>query len=263
MQHQNVKIVIADDNEDFTEILSEYLSSQSGFEIVGIAENGLVAMELIKEKEPDIAILDIIMPHLDGLGVLERIHASNMRKNPIIIILSALGQDKITNLAINLGASFFMVKPFDMDVLVSRIRQLQSMDDQEDPQVTTVIDSPPAHRSTMEESLDLKISRILHDVGIPAHLKGFQYLKEAILMVIEDISMINTVTKRLYPSVASKFKTVPINVERAMRNTIAIALSRGMHETMGDLLGYEISPDSSKVTNSEFIARVAEKVRLE
>ncbi len=259
----NLKIVIADDNEDFTDILNEYLSNQSGFEIVGIAENGLEAMDMIRDNEPDVVILDIIMPHLDGLGVLERVNAANMKKKPVFIILSALGQDRITNLAINLGAAFFMVKPFDMDVLVSRILQLQSLNAHDDNQSKTGIENVLHHRSGIEENQELKVSRILHEAGIPAHLKGFQYLKEAILMVLDDITMINSVTKRLYPGVASKFKTVPINVERAMRNTIAIALSRGSHETMNELLGYEINPDSSKVTNSEFIARVAEKVRFE
>jgi len=262
MQQKNVRIVIADDNEDFCEILSEYLSSQSGIEIVGTAGNGLEAMELIQTKEPDVVILDIIMPHLDGLGVLERANALNIKSRPVFIILSALGQDKITNIAINLGAAFFMVKPFDMDVLVSRIKQLKEIDGREES-TGAMSDIAAHHRTISEESVDLKISRILHEVGIPSHLKGFQYLKMAIQMVVDDSTMINAVTKRLYPGIAAKFKTVPINVERAMRNTIAIALSRGPRGSMSELLGYEVAADSSKVTNSEFIARVADRVRLE
>ncbi len=263
MQQNNLRIVIADDNEDFSEILHEYLSRQSGFEIVGIAGNGLETVELIREKEPDVVILDIIMPHLDGLGVLEKINAANLKKKPVFIIMSALGQDKITNIAVSLGAAFFMVKPFDIDVLISRIRQLKASNIKEDAMPGQHAETAVQHRLNYEESAELKVTRILHEVGIPSHLKGFQYLKQAILMVAEDNTMINAVTKRLYPGIAAKFKTVPINVERAMRNTIAIALSRGSHESMNELLGYNIDSDTSKVTNSEFIARVADRIRLD
>lgn len=257
-----IHIVIADDNQDFTEILQDYLKVQEDLEIVGIANNGVAAVELIKNTEPDVVILDIIMPQLDGLGVLERVNALDMTKKPLFIIASALGLDKITNLAINLGATFYIVKPFDMELLVSRIRQLGSGSFNYKPSDTI----PEYHESFQhqpEDSIESKTIKILHDIGIPSHLKGFQYLLEAISMVSKDFSLINSVVKKLYPSIAKKFDTTPINVERAMRNTLDTALSRGAGSNLSVLLGYDIIKENSKVTNSEFIARVASQIRSE
>lgn len=258
----DIRIVIADDNEDFTDILQEYLSSQDGFLVSGIARDGLEAVEIIKNLEPDVVILDIIMPNLDGLGVLEKVNLLDIPRKPLFIILSALSQDKITSLSINLGATFYIVKPFDLELLAARIRQLGSG---AFPAFAAQVSRPVNIENLSykpEESTAAKVTGILDEVGVPSHLKGFQYLLEAICMVAEDITLISSVMKRLYPAVADKFDTVPMNVERSMRNALDAALERGSSEKMSALLGYDLTKENIKVVNSEFIARVADRVRF-
>ena len=261
--NDSLRVIIADDNEDFAYILKDYLDEQDGINVVGIAHNGVEAVKLIERTESDIVILDLIMPLLDGLGVLEQVNSLNMVNKPLFVVLSALSQDNITNLAINLGAVFYIVKPFDLDLLVQRIKQLKAYD-------IPSISIPPLPikaekeniSSAMLPSITAKVSNTLNDIGIPSHLKGYQYLLEAISLVVGDFTLINSVTKKLYPLVAEKFHTSPINVERAMRNTISVALSKGASENMTNLLGYEIVNDGSKVMNSAFIASVADRIRF-
>lgn len=263
MVTKKIQVAIADDNREFGDILCEYLSSQSDIEVVGVARDGVEAVELITAKIPDIAILDIIMPHLDGLGVLEKINSTAMQKRPLFIILSAVGQDKITQRALALGAEYYVVKPFDMEVLVSRIRQLKDNRQANVIKSDYLAEGKSSYHPHPPKNLEAEVTSIMHEIGVPAHIKGYQYLRDAILMVIKDLDIINSITKQLYPTIAREYNTTPSRVERAIRHAIEVAWSRGQVETIDALFGYTVSVGKGKPTNSEFIAMVADKLRLE
>ncbi|HEX9059292.1 MAG TPA: sporulation transcription factor Spo0A [Clostridia bacterium] len=260
MLSKEIQVVIADDNREFGDILYEYLNNQDDIEVVGLARDGIEACDLITSKTPDIAILDIIMPHLDGLGVLEKINMVQMDKRPLFIILSAVGQDKITQRALSLGAEYYVVKPFDMDVLVSRIRQLKN--NLQGPVIRTE-PTRPSHHHITAKNVEAEVTSIMHEIGVPAHIKGYQYLRDAILMVIKDLDVINSITKQLYPTIAREYNTTPSRVERAIRHAIEVAWSRGQVDAIDSLFGYTVNLGKGKPTNSEFIAMVADKLRLE
>ncbi|QUH26632.1 sporulation transcription factor Spo0A [Serpentinicella alkaliphila] len=261
--NNQINVLIADDNEDFCDILVEYLQKQQEINIVGVAKDGLEAIELISSTEPDLVILDIIMPHLDGIGVLEKLNRMNLQKYPKIIILSAVGQDKITQKAINLGADYYVIKPFDFDVLIERIRQIVRGSSGSSERKKPLINNNSNALIKNNRSLEAEITNIIHEIGVPAHIKGYLYLREAITMVVENVELLSGVTKELYPSIAKKFNTTPSRVERAIRHAIEVAWSRGKVDTIDTLFGYTVNNDKGKPTNSEFIAMVADKLRLE
>jgi two-component system response regulator (stage 0 sporulation protein A) len=260
---RKIQIVIADDNKEFSDILCEYLNDQGDMEVVGVAKDGNEACDLIAERLPDIAILDIIMPHLDGLGVLEKARSMELKKRPTFIILSAVGQDKITQRALALGAEYYIVKPFDMEILVSRIRQLK--DSGHTPVIKSdyTMETKIPYRVPVQRNLEVEVTNIMHEIGVPAHIKGYQYLRDAIMMVVKDLDIINSITKQLYPSIAHEYNTTPSRVERAIRHAIEVAWSRGQVDAIDALFGYTVSIGKGKPTNSEFIAMVADKLRLE
>lgn len=264
MESRNIKILIADDNKEFSSILSQYLEEQNDFEVVAIANDGLEAVDFVGNYKPDVLVLDIIMPHLDGLGVLEKINLMTGINTPKVIVLSAVGQDKITQRAINLGAEYYVVKPFDMEIFSKRIRQMFSMNslDQEIRRAPSVFSSG-SNAFTNVNSLEGEITNIIHEIGVPAHIKGYLYLREAIQMVVKDIELLSAVTKELYPSIAKKFNTTASRVERAIRHAIEVAWSRGQVETINRIFGHTVHNDKGKPTNSEFIAMVADKLRLQ
>jgi two-component system response regulator (stage 0 sporulation protein A) len=263
---QRIEVLLADDNREFTNLLSEYISEQNDMVVTGIAYNGEEVLRLLEETRdiPDVLILDIIMPHLDGLGVLERLREMNLSPMPKIIMLTAFGQENITQKAVQLGASYYILKPFDMEILANRIRQLVSN--------TTVISNSSSFSSMSKsnvvpiakgKNLDANITSIIHEIGVPAHIKGYQYLREAITMVYNNIEILGAITKTLYPAIAEKFKTTPSRVERAIRHAIEVAWTRGNIDSISHLFGYTINISKSKPTNSEFIAMVADKLRIE
>ena len=265
---EKITVLIADDNQDFSKTLATYLENEEDMEVVGIAKDGVEAVEQIKEFLPDVAILDVIMPHLDGIGVLERINNSTIVKLPICIMLSAVGQDKITQKAIALGADYYVVKPFDIELLIKRIREIKnfkpetnknfiSRDTQQTRQYVEI------GKNLNSDDLEALVTNIIHEVGVPAHIKGYQYLREAIMMVTKDIDVINQITKSLYPQIAAKFDTTPSRVERAIRHAIEVAWARGETNLMENIFGYTVNAMKGKPTNSEFIAMIADKLRLE
>ena len=264
-----IKIVLADDNKDFCQVLKEYLSNENDIEIFGIAKDGVEALELVKAKQPDLLVLDVIMPHLDGLGVIEKLNTMNLDKMPKIIVLSAVGQDKITQTAINLGADYYIVKPFDFVVFINRIRELVL----NKPVVSQAKASKAVTELQMSRTneyqqpgagnIEAEITNIIHEIGVPAHIKGYLYLREAIKMVIDNVELLGAVTKELYPSIAKEFNTTPSRVERAIRHAIEVAWSRGKVDTINQLFGYTVHTTKGKPTNSEFIAMIADKLRLE
>ena len=266
MEETKISVLIADDNKEFCNILNDYLLNQRDIVVTGIAKDGIEALRLIEEKKPDLVILDIIMPHLDGLGVLERLNNSENERMPRIIVLSAVGQDKITQRAITLGADYYVVKPFDMEVFTKRIRQMfnNTISNEDTRRTVPFMDNTERNLRPRNDAnnLENEITNIIHEIGVPAHIKGYMYLREAITMVVNDMELLSAVTKELYPNIAKKFNTTASRVERAIRHAIEVAWSRGQVETINKLFGYTIHNDKGKPTNSEFIAMVADKLRL-
>lgn len=262
-----IKLVVADDNREFSKIVAQFISAQEEFEVVGIAKDGLEALRLIEKEKPHIVILDIIMSHLDGLGVLERLNQSNTTYFPKVVVLSAVGQDSITQRAIQLGASYYMVKPFDFNIFIERLKQIadisySSHSNDNDDGIEVMV-KEVNNTNYREKDLETKITKIIQEIGVPAHIKGYLYIREAINMVIDDMDYLGAVTKELYPAVASKFSTTPSRVERAIRHAIEVAWNRGKIETLDRIFGYTVSNSKGKPTNSEFIALIADKLRLE
>lgn len=262
-----ISIVVADDNIEFSKMISDYLNLQEGMEVVGVAHDGVETISLIQEYSPDVVILDVIMPKLDGLGVLEKVRELKLNKEPICMILSAVGQEKITQRAIMLGAHYYFIKPFELAVIADRIREAKNF-------AYVNIGSSDILRETKsqyigkrslnkEKNLEVEITNLIHDIGVPAHIKGYQYLRDAITVVVNNMDIINQITKTLYPTIAERYNTTPSRVERAIRHAIEVAWARGKVETMDSIFGYTVNNIKGKPTNSEFIAMLADKLRLE
>jgi len=261
-----LKVFITDDNERMVATLKELVSAQDDMEVVGTAFDGCEAIEKIKEIQPDVLLLDIIMPKLDGLGVMEKLNEMandtvNKVTMPEVIVVSAVGQDIVTEKAFELGAAYYILKPFDGDVLLSRIRQVkQSLKGKFLTIPGAKGDKIYARR---EHDLESDVTNIIHEIGVPAHIKGYQYLRDAIMMSVNDGEMLSSITKILYPSIAKRHKTTSSRVERAIRHAIEVAWSRGKMDTIDELFGYTINNGKGKPTNSEFVALIADKIRLE
>ncbi len=259
MVDDKIKVLLADDNKDFCDVLVSYLERLGDMEIVGIANDGLEAYTKIKESSPDVVVLDGIMPRLDGLGLLEKINTEiGLDKSPYCIMLSAMNQEKVTQRALELGAVYYMAKPFDMESLVSRIRQFNVS-----KLNNCFMDSSKNAKTLNTISLEAKVTNILHEIGVPAHIRGYHYMREAIMMAVEDIDVLNYITKELYPSIAKKCNTTPSRVERAIRHAIEVAWSRGKVDAIDSIFGYTVNNHKGKPTNSEFIALISDRLRLE
>ena len=268
MEEPNINIIIADDDKEFCNILNDYLLAQKDIVVIGIAKNGVEALKVIEEKKPDLVVLDIIMPILDGLGALERLNTINLDPFPRIIVLSAVGQENVAKRALSLGADYYIVKPFDMEVLVKRIRQkVDNITDSGDVKKTiTNADNTETKinkSQLVDDILIAQITNIMHEIGIPAHIKGYMFAREAISMVVNDIGLLSGITKELYPLIGEKYNTTANRVERAIKHAIDIAWSRGQVETIYKIFGNTINNEKGKPTNSEFIAMVTDKLRLQ
>ena len=266
-----ITVLIADDNKEFANTLSRYLEDEDDMSVIGMARDGDEAFRMIQGTHPDIVLLDVIMPHVDGLGVLERINEANMAKRPMCIMLSAVGQDKITQKATLLGAEYYVVKPFDIKLLIKRIKEIKYYQPTQQVVSNNLLERQVKPKyieisnnvGNSETNLEALVTNLIHEIGVPAHIKGYQYLREAIMMVVEDTDVINQITKCLYPQIAQKYKTTPSRVERAIRHAIEVAWGRGQQETVENIFGYTVSAAKGKPTNSEFIAMIADKLRLE
>ena len=266
-----IRVLLADDNREFVEIVKEFIERQEDMSLVGVAYHGNEALELISREEPHVVLLDIIMPHLDGLGVLEKLQYASQR--PKIIILTAFGQESMTQRAVNLGANYYILKPFDLDTLGKRIRQLQDdfSETSNGVQMSNIgsngnVSSNSQFSSGIlpptSKNLEVEVTRMIHQMGVPAHVKGYQYLRDAIVSVVLNVSLLGAVTKELYPMIAVKYQTTPSRVERAIRHAIELAWDRGNVDFMNRFFGYTINVDRGKPTNSEFVAMVADKLRM-
>ncbi|MDD4839774.1 MAG: sporulation transcription factor Spo0A [Clostridia bacterium] len=258
-------ILIADDNTAFQTSLKEYFSQFSEFEVVGTASDGLEATSLIEKLCPDFVLLDIVMPELDGFGVLSALSLDHLEKKPAVIMMSQLSADGFVSKALRMGASYFLAKPFSFNTMKRFLEDYGKEDQTSAPQ------QPQFQRNTMAMapartrviSLDEKIASIFISVGIPAHIKGYQFLREAIKLAVASPDIINSITKRLYPSIAEHFDTSPSKVERAIRHAIEVAWNRGKIENINNIFGIKVYSANEKPTNGEFIALVADKMLLE
>lgn len=261
---EKLNVAIADDNEKMVEVLGRMIEEDKDLTLVGKAHNGEEICNIIKERQPDVVVLDIIMPKMDGLTVMENCnHDPRLKKTPAFIVVSAVGQERITEDAFNLGAEYYMLKPFDNQVLLNRIKNLRRGNDRrirENVHQNIVKEDTAAY---MTRNLESDVTNIIHEIGVPAHIKGYQYLRDAIILSVNDIEMLNSITKILYPTIAKKYQTTPSRVERAIRHAIEVAWSRGKMDTIDALFGYTVSTGKGKPTNSEFIALIADKIRLE
>lgn len=255
---EKISVCIVDDNKELVHIMEDYLNEQANIEVIGTAHNGMECLELLNDMQPDIVILDLIMPHMDGLTVLKQIREEQDLKGTQFIMLTAFGQEEVMRQALEYGAAYFILKPFDFEHLVSKINEVFASQ-HGDFHYHDVPTKPKLKQIDIETS----ITNIMHDIGVPAHIKGYLYLREAIYMVYMDIELLGSITKILYPDIAKKYNTTASRVERAIRHAIEVAWNRGNIDSITELFGYTINVTKAKPTNSEFIAMVADKLRLE
>ncbi len=258
---EKISVVLVDDNKDLIQLMKDYFEEQNDIQVIGSAYNGKECLELLEKVEPDVLVLDIIMPHIDGLAVLQEIRQMNLKKVPNVIMLTAFGQEEVMKKAVDFGASYFILKPFDLNNLSEQIRSVAGK------QSNNPSDSGTGKTQNNERqvklNLESEITSIIHEIGVPAHIKGYMYLREAITMVYNDIELLGSITKVLYPDIAKTFNTTASRVERAIRHAIEVAWNRGNIDSIVALFGYTINNSKAKPTNSEFIAMVADRLRLE
>ena len=252
-----VRVVVADDNLQLRDMVAEYLKMQNGLEVVAVAENGVEAVAAIQEFEPDVLICDLIMPKMDGYMVLERLMTMTLNKQPGVIALTALGRDDFIARAINLGVKYYMVKPIDLSALAQRVFEAAGENARADA-------LGMRERSIKESggSLEERIANLFLTVGIPAHIKGYQYLREAVKMAIDNPDVMGRITKELYPGIARRFGTTSSKVERAIRHAIEVAWNRGRIEALDEAFGRNVCSLDDKPTNGEFIALCSDRLRI-
>lgn len=259
-----IKVLIVDDNKRIVMILKEALTREQDMEVVGTASDGEEALRQISSLQPDVVLLDLIMPKIDGLGVMERLKKGAPAMAPEFVVVSAVSQERVTENAFRLGAAYYILKPFDTRVVVSRVRAVGRSGKNAAGDGRKVINTVYENKSRkLMDSLEADVTDIIHEIGVPAHIKGYQYLRDAIIMSVNDSDMLGAITKVLYPTIAKHYKTTSSRVERAIRHAIEVAWSRGRMETIEELFGYTVNSGKGKPTNSEFIALIADKIRLE
>lgn len=250
---EKIKVLIADSSEDFRFLMEETFKAEGDMAVIGTASDGVQAVELAESLKPDVLITDLVLTKLDGLGVLRKLMKADGA--PAAIVVSSFFNDHVVQEAAELGAYYFMPKPCDTTALMSHVRQTAQLRTSGSQRDGVAIRKP-------QDNLESVVTDVLHEVGVPAHIKGYQYLREAIIMTVNDMSAINSVTKVLYPEVAKKYATTPSRVERAIRHAIEVAWDRGDIEIITRFFGYTVSNVKGKPTNSEFIAMIADSLCL-
>ena len=250
MEHTST-VFIADSAEDFCLGLSAILQRADGFQVVGTACDGEQTVHMVEQLKPEILILDLMLSKKDGIGVLKALAAMDCR--PITLATSAFVTDYVSTAAANLGVRYLMLKPCDMTALVDHLEEIRGGESLRNP----------VQRRNDKTSIESLVTSIIHEIGVPAHIKGYQYLREAIIIAVNDMEVINAITKVLYPQVAKTFQTTPSRVERAIRHAIEVAWDRGDLDTLQRFFGYTVSNTKGKPTNSEFIALIADKLQLQ
>ncbi len=249
-----IRVMLADDNLNILRLLSDFLERKPDIELVAAVSDGMEVPDAVRQHVPEILVMDIIMPRRDGFMILEALGAMEEAVRPRVIVLTGLARDDFIMRAIRLGASYYMVKPFDMNLLYERIVEIA----RDAPRSVAADALPEGER----ESVDEQITNLFLTLGIPAHIKGYQYLREAVRMVLENHDVINRITKELYPGIARKYETSASKVERAMRHAIEVAWTRGRLETVNQMYGYKVFKREDKPTNGEFIALVSDKISV-
>ncbi|MDY3781281.1 MAG: sporulation transcription factor Spo0A [Candidatus Faecousia sp.] len=250
MEHQTT-VLIADSSEEFCAGLTSALQRAEGFQVVGTASDGEQAIRLVNERKPEVLVLDLMLSKQDGLSVLKAM--GSLDRKPVTLATSAFVTDYVSAAAANLGVRYLMLKPCDMTVLVERMEEIRGGESLRSP----------APRRADKTSIESMVTNIIHEIGVPAHIKGYQYLREAIIIAVDDMDVINAITKVLYPQVAKTFQTTPSRVERAIRHAIEVAWDRGDLDTLQSFFGYTVSNTKGKPTNSEFIALIADRLQLQ
>lgn len=249
----NIRVLIADGDKDFRTALSGSLQAEDGIEVIAAAGDGVTALDAIRKGNIDLLLIDLMLPELDGLSVLHSVMDEGHQFG--VFVISAFASDAVAAECTSLGVSHFLRKPVSAEVLASRIRQWSLVAQAE----------APAPQSGIPDDLELefRVTEVIHQVGVPAHIKGYQYLREAIMMAIRDMDSVGAITKIMYPGIAKKFHTTASRVERAIRHAIEVAWDRGDIETLQSYFGYTISGVKGKPTNSEFISMIADQLRLQ
>lgn len=249
---EKIRLLIATDPRDTSRVSATVMESK-GFDVEICAKDGKAVLQAIRQKAPDVVITELYMANLDALAVLRAINNENILKKPVVIVSANYDNGLAERQVMEAGASYFLLKPFDYDVLAERINTL----------TTGISLSHRGERTPIEDiDLEVMVTEILHQIGVPAHIKGYQYLRASILLAIGNEDVINHITKELYPSVARKFKTTPTRVERAIRHAIEVAWDRGDVDVLNSYFGYTIHNQKGKPTNSEFVAMIADKISL-
>ncbi len=245
-------VLIADGNEAFCEELAQRLSAVDGFSVAGTAADGHRAAELMRACRPDLMVLDLMLPKLDGISVLKA--AGDLERRPASVVLSPFVTDYVAGMCASLGTQYFMLRPCDIRAVIDRLRELRDSLSQK---------RSPAVQARSDVNIEAMVTSIIHEIGVPAHIKGYQYMREAIMIAVQDMDVINSITKVLYPQVAKTFQTTSSRVERAIRHAIEVAWERGDIETLQRFFGYTVSNAKGKPTNSEFIALIADRLQLQ
>ena len=249
-----IKLLVVDDNREFCNLVRDYTNMQDDVEFVGAAFDGISALEIIRSRKPDVILLDNVMPQLDGIGVMTHIQNMPVLQRPKVVTVTACPTDTFMTSAYKLGVSYAMSRKLDIAEMVERCRMAVR---------TSPADSGSDNRRLTEDDIEALVTSTIHEIGVPAHIKGYSYLRESIMLVLEDRQLIESVTKQLYPTVAKHFDTTASRVERAIRHAIEVAWSRGDTETLDSIFGFTINQSKGKPTNSEFIAMISDKLRLE
>lgn len=256
---KQVRVLVADTDKAYAEMLKKSLKTDYRIEVCGIATDGFDVLEMADILKPDVIIMDVVLPSLDGIGVMERLRMKNGENMPKVIISSSIKKEKVAQTCLELGAEYYMVKPVNIAALLRTINLSLSDTNTEGG----IITRESLTKGGKKPDVETMVTETIHDIGIPAHIKGYQYLRHAIMLVIDNLDIINSITKQLYPTVAQDFNTTASRVERAIRHAIEVAWDRGDTEVIDSIFGYTVATAKGKPTNSEFIAMIADKLRLE
>lgn len=251
---KKLKVIIADDTTELGHTCANALKSY-GMEVTLCEKDGRKVLEAIKFQKPDVIVADVFMPNLDILGVLAEINGIDEKDRPMVMTMSSFDNQRLERETLNAGASYYFLKPFDMDTMAKRIIQLSGWKNESSPMLIK-------DNVVTDSGLEFMITEIIHQIGVPAHIKGYHYLREAIILSVKDSEIINSVTKLLYPTVAKKYNTTSSRVERAIRHAIEVAWDRGDVDVLDSYFGFTIQNERGKPTNSEFIAMISDKLRL-
>lgn len=262
MSKSLIRLVMVDDNVDLVKVVSEFISTQPDMSMCGVAYNGSQAIEVIRNVVPDVVLLDLIMPHLDGLGVIEYLGSANLVPHPRVLVITAIGLETTAASVVAQGADYYMAKPFDLEVLAGRIRRLAALPP-ERPSESRLHAGPTSNVSSGNSRYDVEASKALHKMGVPANLKGYLYLRDAIIMALEKGPAMGSMTYVVYPSIARAHNTTSSRVERAMRHAIETAWNRGDINVINQVFGYTVDAEKGRPTNSAFITRIASKIKID